>query len=84
MAAYIPPITHNGELNSTFNSQDFESTYLDTFLPITGGTITGALQVTGGIDNTGTISTTALNATGSVPAKKITTKTHITFFLLLL
>jgi hypothetical protein len=66
MSAYIPPITHNGDLNTTFNSQDFESTYLDTFLPITGGTITGALQITGGLDNTGVISTTSLNATGGI------------------
>jgi len=66
MSAYIPPITHNGDVNTTFNSQDFESTYLDTFLPITGGTITGALQITGGLDNTGVISTTTLNATGGI------------------
>lgn len=66
MSAYIPPITHNGDVNTTFNSQDFESTYLDTFLPITGGTITGALQITGGLDNTGVISTTSLNATGGI------------------
>ena len=66
MSAYIPPISHNGDVNTTFNSQDFESTYLDTFLPITGGTIMGALQITGGLDNTGVISTTSLNATGAI------------------
>lgn len=71
MSAYIPPITHNGDVNTTFNSQDFESTYLDTFLPITGGTITGALQITGGLDNTGVISTTSLNATGLVTASSL-------------
>ena len=76
MAAYIPPITHNGELSSTFNSQDFESTYLDTFLPVSGGTITGALQVTGGIDNTGTISTTTLNATGSISSTELYTSSE--------
>ena len=51
-------------ITSLNTSQDFESTYLDTYLPITGRTITGVLQVSGGIDSQGVI--TSLNAKGAV------------------
>ena len=50
MSAYIPPVLNNGVLNSTFNSADFESTYPDSFLPLSGGNIRGSLGVSGVID----------------------------------
>ena len=50
MSAYIPPVLNNGVLNSTFNSADFESTYPDSFLPLSGGNITGSLGVSGAVD----------------------------------
>ena len=45
MSAYIAPVLNNGLLNTTFNSSDFESTYSDSFLPLSGGNITGGLNV---------------------------------------
>ena len=50
MSAYIPPVLNNGVLNNTFNSADFESTYPDSFLPLSGGNIRGSLGVSGAID----------------------------------
>ena len=50
MSAYIPPVLNNGVLNNTFNSADFESTYPDSFLPLSGGNIRGSLGVSGVID----------------------------------
>lgn len=45
MSAYIAPVLNNGVLNTTFNSSDFEGTYPDSFLPLSGGNITGGLNV---------------------------------------
>ena len=49
MSAYIPPVLNNGVLNSTFNSADFESTYPDSSLPLSGGNITGGVNVSGNL-----------------------------------
>ena len=36
MSAYIAPVLNNGLLNTTFNSKDFEGTYPDSFVPLSG------------------------------------------------
>ena len=43
-------VLNNGLLNTTFNSSDFKGTYPDSFLPLSGGNITGSLGVSGVID----------------------------------
>ena len=60
MATYNSPQLHHGQLNTTFNAQDYEysSSTLSTttadnrYLKLAGGTITGSLAVSGNLNAT--------------------------------
>ena len=52
MSAYAPPKTHNGELNSDFNPSDYSDNDANADLKLTGGTISGNLNVLGRLDST--------------------------------
>ena len=51
MSAYIIPTTHNGAVNSTFNTTDYTPTQTainsSQYVQLTGGTMTGALSTVG-------------------------------------
>ena len=66
MSAYIAPVLNNGVLNTTFNSSDFEGTYPDSFLPLSGGNIIGGLNVSGNVGVSGAIDANDLTVSGNV------------------
>ena len=66
MSAYITPVLNNGVLNTTFNSSDFEGTYPDSFLPLSGGNITGGLNVSENLGVSGAIDANDLTVSGNV------------------
>ena len=66
MSAYIAPVLNNGVLNTTFNSSDFEGTYPDSFLPLSGGNITGGLNVSENLGVSGAIDANDLTVSGNV------------------
>lgn len=54
MSAYAPPKTHNGELNPKFNPSDYSDNDADAYLKLSGGNISGNLNVTGELTIAGT------------------------------
>ena len=63
MATYQPPLKHNGSLNSIYNPTDYSNTNQSSYLPISGGSLTGSL---GGINATfsGTVNVSSLTSQG--------------------
>ena len=63
MSAYVIPLTHNGTVNSTFNTNDYNPSQTtinsSKYVQLTGSTMTGALSAVGltstnGLTSTGT------------------------------
>ena len=76
MSAYIAPVLNNGLLNTTFNSSDFEGTYPNSFLPLSGGNITGGLNVSEKLGVSGVIDANDLIVSGNVGIGTTTSPTN--------
>ena len=64
MSAYPPPVLHNDVLNTVFNPDDFiNQNDTGEYLPLIGGTISGALKVLGTTTLTGATTSSALITT---------------------
>ena len=75
MSAYQPPILHNNVLNTVFNPNDFIEPNREPYLPLIGGTISGALKVLGTTTLTGATTSSALITTTDLRIN--TTRIHL-------
>ena len=75
MSAYQPPVLHNNVLNTVFNPNDFIEPNTEPYLPLIGGTISGALKVLGTTTLTGATTSSALITTSDLKVNNA--KIHI-------